>query len=83
MISYYLIVNIITFIIWGYDKFRATFQQWRVPEKTLTFLIILGGGIGALLGITVFRHKSRKSHFKYLSLAFILIHVILFIYVLG
>ena len=82
MISYYMILNLLTFIIWGYDKFRATFQQWRVPEKTLTLLIIVGGGLGALLGITVFRHKSRKPHFNYLSLTFILVHLILYFYVL-
>ena len=82
MISYYLIINLLTFIIWGYDKFRATFQQWRVPEKTLTLLIILGGGLGALLGITVFRHKSRKLQYKILSMAFICVHITLFVYVL-
>ena len=71
---FYLLINGITFLVWGFDKFRAKFQQWRIPEKTLYGLIILGGGIGALIGMTIFRHKTRKTQFKVLSFISIFVH---------
>jgi uncharacterized membrane protein YsdA (DUF1294 family) len=83
LLSYYLIINIITFLVWGFDKFRATFKQWRVPEKTLYTVIVLGGGVGALFGMTIFRHKTRKSQFKILAMLSTAIHLIVFFYVLN
>jgi uncharacterized membrane protein YsdA (DUF1294 family) len=80
--SYYIIITIITFLVWGFDKFRAKFQQWRVPEKTLYGLIIFGGGVGALAGMTTFRHKTRKPQFKITSLLSIAAHLFIFFYLL-
>lgn len=82
MFTYYLAVNVITFIIWGYDKLRAKLQQWRIPENTLYALIILGGGAGALLGMIVFRHKTRKLKFKVISVVSVLVHIAIFFYLL-
>lgn len=83
MISYYLVITVITFLVWGFDKFRAQLQQWRVPEKTLYMLIILGGGVGALLGMTVFRHKTRKTKFKIISVVSVLVHIVIYFYLLS
>ena len=83
MISYYLVVNGITFVVWGYDKFRAKLHQWRISENTLFALIILGGGIGALIGMTVFRHKTRKLRFKIIAVTGVIVHTILFFYFQG
>lgn len=80
MISYYLVINIITFLVWGFDKLRAKLQQWRVPETSLYGLIILGGGIGALLGMSVFRHKTRKLRFKVFAVIGVIFHAIIFFY---
>jgi uncharacterized membrane protein YsdA (DUF1294 family) len=82
MVPYYIIITLITFLVWGFDKFRAKFQQWRVPEKTLFGLIILGGGAGALLGISVFRHKTRKPEFKIFAITSIIVHTLIFFYLL-
>lgn len=82
MFTYYLAVNVITYIIWGYDKLRAKLQQWRIPENTLYALIILGGGAGALLGMIVFRHKTRKLKFKLISVVSVLVHIAIFFYIL-
>jgi uncharacterized membrane protein YsdA (DUF1294 family) len=82
MLSYYLFINIITFLVWGYDKFRAKLQQWRVPEKTLYTIIILGGGLGALLGITIFRHKTRKPQFKLIAVLSIVVHAFIYYYLI-
>lgn len=51
MTTYYLILSAATFIIWGVDKFRARLNQWRVPERILFTLVILGGAFGALAGL--------------------------------
>ena len=82
MFSYYLVINGITFFVWGFDKFRAKLQQWRIPENTLYALIILGGGVGALLGMTIFRHKTRKPKFKVISVVSIIVHIVIFFYFL-
>jgi uncharacterized membrane protein YsdA (DUF1294 family) len=76
------VINVITFIVWGFDKLRAKLQQWRIPENTLFALIILGGGAGALLGMTVFRHKTRKLRFKVISVIGVIVHTIIFSYFL-
>lgn len=78
MLSYYYIaINIITFIIWGIDKFKATQHQWRIPEKTFFALIIFGGAIGGLAGMSVFRHKTRKLYFWILGIVFVIVHAII------
>jgi len=80
--SYYLAINVITFFVWGFDKLRAKLQEWRIPENTLYVLIILGGGVGALLGMTVFRHKTRKLKFKVISVVSVLVYIVIFFYFL-
>lgn len=64
VIIYLLIINVITFLIYGLDKWKAKKDKWRVPEKTLLLLAVIGGSIGALLGMRVFRHKTK--HVKFL-----------------
>ena len=53
----------INFLLFGYDKFQAKRNGWRIPERVLLGLTILGGGIGGLAGMLVFRHKTRKNVF--------------------
>ena len=65
-ILYYLItINIITFFIYGIDKLKAKKGKWRIPESTLLLLVIIGGSIGAWLGIKVWHHKTLHKKFKY------------------
>ena len=65
-ILYYLIaINIITFFIYSIDKFKAKKGKWRIPESTLLLLAIIGGSIGAWLGIKVWHHKTLHKKFKY------------------
>ncbi|MEC5174268.1 DUF1294 domain-containing protein [Chryseobacterium nepalense] len=73
------VISIITFIIFGIDKRKAMKHQRRIPESTLLSLTFLGGTIGALLGMLVFRHKIAKRSFL---LKFVLIVLLqaLFIY---
>ena len=63
MLIYYIIINTLTFIVWGLDKFRAKANLWRISERTLLTLALLGGAFGALAGMLIFRHKTRKPLF--------------------
>jgi uncharacterized membrane protein YsdA (DUF1294 family) len=63
---YYLFaINIITLTAYVIDKVKAKRHAWRIPEATLLGLAIIGGSIGALIGIFVIRHKSRHIKFKF------------------
>lgn len=60
---YLLIINAVAFLTMATDKRRAKKGKWRVPEKTLFFQAVLGGSIGALLGMYTFRHKTKHRRF--------------------
>ncbi|MEE3468461.1 MAG: DUF1294 domain-containing protein [Eubacterium sp.] len=63
VIAYLVMINIITFIVFGVDKAKAKSHSWRIPEKTLFLLALVGGSIGAIIGMHTFRHKTRKWYF--------------------
>lgn len=65
IIIYIIVINIITFLTIWYDKHEAKINQWRISEKTLFLLVLLGGGIGGIAGMYTFRHKTKKWYFKY------------------
>jgi len=56
-------INAATFAVYGVDKRRARQGAWRVPEKTLFLLPLLGGSVGALAGMRVFHHKTKHWYF--------------------
>ena len=62
---YLLIVNMVGFVLMGVDKRRARRDQWRISEKTLFLPPLLGGAVGAILGMRVFHHKTRHWYFRY------------------
>ena len=57
-------LNIVTFFLFGLDKARAKRQKFRIPERTLFLLSILGGSIGALAGMQLWKHKTRHHTFR-------------------
>ena len=61
--AYLVLMNLVTFWVYGADKRRARRGRWRVPERTLFLLPLLGGGIGALAGMRVFHHKTKHWYF--------------------
>ncbi|MBR4649237.1 MAG: DUF1294 domain-containing protein [Bacteroidaceae bacterium] len=66
MLIYYLLAeNVLTFIVYGVDKWKAQRGRWRVPEATLMGLAALGGSVGAWLAMQLFRHKTQKKKFRY------------------
>ena len=63
LIWYLAVINFITWIAYGLDKGRAKSGKWRIPERTLLLLALIGGSLGALAGMILFRHKTRKAKF--------------------
>ncbi len=57
------IMSVIAFILMGVDKSRAKKGKWRIPEKTLFLPVVLGGGLGGILGMYLFRHKTKHWYF--------------------
>ena len=63
VIIYLVAINIIGFLAMFIDKQKAKRGSWRIPEKTLFFLTFLGGGVGTIAGMYLFRHKTKKMRF--------------------
>ena len=61
---YIIVMSFITFIIFGVDKKRARRHEWRISEKVLFALAIIGGSIGAIIGMIAFHHKTKKWYFR-------------------
>ena len=59
-------MNLVTFILYAWDKFASSRKGWRVPESTLLLLSFLLGSFGAFLGMYLFRHKTKKLKFTIL-----------------
>ena len=65
IIAYYLIIiNIVTFLVYGIDKWKARKSLWRIREASLLMLAVLGGSIGAWLGMKVWHHKTQHKKFQ-------------------
>lgn len=63
LMIYLLIINALGLLLMLIDKWKAIHDRWRIPEKTLFLTAILGGSIGTLAGIHLFRHKTRHRSF--------------------
>ncbi len=60
--------SVATFFCYAADKQKAKKGKWRIAEKTLLCLGFLGGGMGGLLGMTLFRHKTKHGYFYAVNL---------------
>ena len=63
LVWYLAAINFTTRVAYGLDKGRAKSGKWRIPERTLLLLALVGGSLGALAGMIMFRHKTRKPKF--------------------
>lgn len=63
VLIYIVVINLIGFLTMLLDKRKAEKGKWRTPEKTIFFITLLGGGIGTIAGMYVFRHKTKKLKF--------------------
>ena len=65
LLIYLLAANIVTFVVFGIDKYKAKRGLWRIPEASLLTMAVIGGSIGAWLGTKVWHHKTLHKKFKY------------------
>ena len=72
---YLAVINIIGFALMGVDKKRAIRGAWRISESSLFLSAILGGSIGCILGMRIFRHKTKHWYFKYGMPAILLLQI--------
>ena len=77
---YLLTINAVTFIVYGIDKYKAKKAKWRISEATLLLLAVLGGSVGAWVGMKVWHHKTMHKKFKYGIPAILLIQIALMAY---
>ena len=80
IIIYLLIINLIGFLAMGIDKLKAKKNWWRIPEGTLLMITILGGGVGSILGMYTFRHKTQKLYFTLGMPAIVILEIAIFLY---
>ncbi len=76
MIWYFIGINIVTFILYGIDKYLAKKNMYRISEYSLFVLSFFGGGIGAIIGMKIFHHKTKKISFWILNILFITLWII-------
>jgi len=82
VLIYLVIINVATFFVYGIDKWKAKKAKWRIRETALLALAVLGGSIGAWLGMKVWHHKTLHKKFKFGVPAIIIVQLAIIGYVL-
>ena len=80
IVLYFIIINVIGFLAMTIDKWKAKNNAWRIPENTLFSITVLGGGIGTIVGMYVFRHKTKKPKFTIGMPVILVLEIVLVIY---
>lgn len=81
ILIYLVLINVITFVLYGMDKWKAKRNQWRIKESVLLGMAAVGGCFGALAGMYLFRHKTQKAKFYLLVPIFAIIYVGIFFFI--
>ena len=79
IVIYLIAINLISFMTMGVDKSKARKRSWRIPESTLIVLALIGGSIGSIAGMHLFRHKTRHWYFLYGMPAILIIQILIVI----
>ena len=83
LICYYIAgINILTFFVYGIDKWKAKNNKWRIAEATLLTLAVIGGSIGAWMGMRVWHHKTKHKKFIFGIPAIFIVQIALVSYLL-
>lgn len=80
IIIYFIVINLIAFFAMWIDKSKAKKGSWRIKESTLFALVLLGGGIGGIIGMYTFRHKTKKFYFTIGFPVILICEIILIVY---
>ncbi|MBR5474744.1 MAG: DUF1294 domain-containing protein [Lachnospiraceae bacterium] len=83
VIYYFFILNLVSFLLMGLDKYKARRHAWRIQEKSFFLLAICGGTIGSLLGIYLFRHKTKHAKFTLGMPVILILQFVLLFYLLS
>ena len=83
LICYIVVINLVSFMMLGIDKYKARRGQWRISEATLLAVAAIGGSIGAWMGMKVWHHKTLHSKFRYGVPIMLLAHIALMAYFCG
>ena len=82
VLIYFAAINVVTFFMYGVDKWKAKKSKWRIREAALLGQAVLGGSIGAWLGMKIWHHKTQHKKFKYGVPAIIIIQLAIIGYIL-
>ena len=80
ILGYLLAVNITSFLLYGIDKYKAKKGRWRISEATLLLMAVIGGSIGAWVGMRIWHHKTMHKKFKYGIPVIIILQVTIAVY---
>lgn len=80
IVFFLLIINLLTFLLYGIDKWKAKRARWRIPESVLLGLAAVGGSIGAWLGMRVWHHKTQHKKFRYGVPAILVAQIVLLVW---
>ena len=83
LLAYIVVINIVTFLAFAYDKYRAKKGGWRIKNIFLLGLSFIGGSLGGLLGMSLTRHKSRKSYYRIGLPLMVLMQVLVLVYFMN
>ena len=83
ILIYLIIINVVTFFVYGIDKYKAKHDKWRIPEATLLLLAVVGGSVGAWCGMKVWRHKTMHKKFKYGVPVIFILQVVLALWIVN
>ena len=83
VLVYLVVITVVTFLVYGIDKWKAQHKRWRIPENVLLGLAAIGGSVGAWLGMQVWNHKTQHKKFKYGVPAIFVAQVVVFIWLLS
>lgn len=77
LIYYVSVINVVSFLVYSLDKWKAKTGRWRIPERTLLLLALAGGSAGALAAMLMFRHKTKKVKFVISIPVMLVIHCVI------
>lgn len=75
--AYLIVINLVAFVMYGIDKYKAKKSKWRISEATLLWMAALGGSVGAWIGMQIWHHKTLHKKFKYGVPAILLLQIAL------
>lgn len=80
IVLYLVFINVLTFLLYGIDKWKAKRSRWRIPESVLLGMAAVGGSVGAWLGMRVWRHKTQHKRFRYGVPAILVVQIVLLVW---